>query len=203
MDGSVSFKPKDEIDKLVFVVHLSDSRHICRSCSELLKKRKNIRESLDSVNEKLLFVYKNACAKLGRGTKLKCQPAKRTLFSGESEAALGGQSKSTALSTALQLSSDGPRPSPCFNPGEQAPIKFDLAPPEDQQTHVANNLTFSPVCSSVKSAPNREAAHTSGLVSPLNLSEACSPTTGVLTTLRSTPSVVILSSTVCFKRFVI
>ena len=129
---------------------------------------------------------------------MKCQPAKRALFSSGSEAALDGQSKSTALSSALQLglSSDGPRPSSCFNPVERAPIKFDLASTEDQQTHVANNLTFSPICSSVESAPSREAAHTRGLYSPSNLSEACSPTTGVLTTPRTTPSVVILSSTV-------
>ena len=65
---------------------------------------------------------------------MKCQPAKRASFSSGSEAALDGQSKSTALSSALQLglSSDGPRPSSCFNPVERAPIKFDLASTEDQ-----------------------------------------------------------------------
>ena len=89
VDGKGSFVPREELEKLAFVVYSSDARHVCRNCFELLNKRKSIRESLDSLNEKLLTAYKNCCAESGRGIKLKGQPAKRALFS-EPEARTSG-----------------------------------------------------------------------------------------------------------------
>ena len=83
VDGSGVFKPKDELNDLDLVVSLNDPevKYVCRNCTELLKKRKNLRESLDKVNQALLSVYQKTSANVGRGIKWRNERAKRSLFS--------------------------------------------------------------------------------------------------------------------------
>ena len=83
-DGSGGvFKPEHELNDLDFVVSLNDPevKYVSSNCTELLKKRKNLRESFDKVNQGLLSVYHKTSANVGRGIKWKNQHAKRSLFS--------------------------------------------------------------------------------------------------------------------------
>ena len=142
VDGKGSFVPREELEKLAFVVYSSDARHVCRNCFELLKKRKSIRESLDSLNEKLLTAYKNCCAKSGRGIKLKGQPAKRALFS-EPEARTSGPGPYTAPSVHVDL---GRRVE-----SSDVTTTRHLKVSPFQPTIIPENICLSPICSASRS----------------------------------------------------
>eukprot|EP00794_Sanderia_malayensis_P008410 gene8410-9308_t len=70
------FQVAREIESLQFVVRTEISRHLCRKCLGLFKKRHSLKEKLKELDRDLLHGYRNHCTQRGIPVKMK-NPVKR------------------------------------------------------------------------------------------------------------------------------
>ena len=83
--GSGVLDPKSELLNLEIVIFEPFNKYICRKCIEMLKKRKNLKEGLKTINEKIVSIYRKTASSAGKLVKFRFEDEisvkpKKTLF---------------------------------------------------------------------------------------------------------------------------
>ena len=71
VEGSGTFNPKSELLKLEIVVFEPFNKYICRKCVDVLKKRRNLKEGLKIINEKIVSLYRETASSAGKLVKFR------------------------------------------------------------------------------------------------------------------------------------
>eukprot|EP00112_Aurelia_sp_Birch-Aquarium-sp1_P015733 Seg3510.1 transcript_id=Seg3510.1/GoldUCD/mRNA.D3Y31 product="hypothetical protein" protein_id=Seg3510.1/GoldUCD/D3Y31 len=143
VEGSGAFDPKSELLNLEIVVVEPLNKYICRKCVDMLKKRKNLKEGLKMINEKIVSLYRTTASSAGKLVKFRfvdeisVKPKKTLLTEKEPVEDYGELSAHEAFSVQPQSQSTPLKQKAATTkriPSEQVPVKLIVNWPSGVKT---------------------------------------------------------------------